>query len=127
MLFITDTQALRREKRARSRSPSESITEDGEISKYDTFPPPSPKQPTTKTKTKEDLDSTSASVADFNAARVSRYEIVDMMFKDGFKDVLIGTLVLVPLTPGAYVRLMAKDLDAQGRPKYRINRIVGEQ
>lgn len=87
---------MRREKRARSRSAgSDSEAEDGEISKYDTFrrspPPSSPRRKERKEGDKEDPDSTPVSVSDVNRARVSRYEIVDMMFKEGFEDVLVGT------------------------------------
>ncbi|KAK1922482.1 rtf1 protein [Papiliotrema laurentii] len=114
-------RAARRERKARSRSPAtDSQTEDGEISKYDSFrhsPVPSPPRKTAKERNEgdqEDIDATAAGVAELNGARVSRYELVDMMFKEGFEEVMTG----------AYVRLMAKETDPMGRPKYRINKIV---
>ncbi|WVF65669.1 hypothetical protein IAT40_000400 [Kwoniella sp. CBS 6097] len=113
--------ARRSEKRQRSASPaSDNSTEDGEIShsqsySYRRSPPQSPeyKVPSPTKDSKDDLDSMPANRQDVNSARLSRYELVDMMYKDGFDEVVIG----------AYVRLMAGETDELGLPKYRIHKI----
>ncbi|OCF72597.1 RNA polymerase-associated protein RTF1 [Kwoniella mangroviensis CBS 8886] len=131
-----DERAQRRaarqsQKRHRSASPgSDHSTEDGEISHSQSqsqsqsysqrySPPHSPGYDSKKKNlspskdSKEDLDGVPANRQEINSARLSRYELVDMMYKDGFEEVVIG----------AYVRLMAGEPDEQGRPKYRIHRI----
>ncbi|WVW79215.1 hypothetical protein I302_101181 [Kwoniella bestiolae CBS 10118] len=122
-----DERAQRRaarqsQKRHRSASPeSDNSTEDGEISHSQSqrySPPHSPeakgKKNLSPTKdSKEDLDGVPANKQEINSARLSRYELVDMMYKEGFEDIVVG----------AYVRLMAGEPDDQGRPKYRIHRI----
>jgi hypothetical protein len=95
---------------------------------------PSPPRKTAKERNEgdqEDIDATAAGVAELNGARVSRYELVDMMFKEGFEEVMTGESRRSVLRyggqcsiRGAYVRLMAKETDPMGRPKYRINKIV---
>ncbi|WWC91323.1 uncharacterized protein L201_006266 [Kwoniella dendrophila CBS 6074] len=117
-----------RQSQRRAASPgSDNSTEDGEIShsqshshshsqKYS--PPHSPEYKPNQNQSpnkdsKENLDGTPANKQEVNSARLSRYELVDMMYKDGFEDVVIG----------AYVRLMASEPDEQGKPKYRIHRI----
>ncbi|GFZ47472.1 hypothetical protein JCM24511_05216 [Saitozyma sp. JCM 24511] len=112
--------AAKREKRA---SPtSEASDEEGEISardahrrspSYEASPPPRKASPKKKT-AEGDMDGVPPNGQELNAARLSRYEIVEMMFKDGFEDVATG----------AYVRLMAGDKDEMGRPKYRIHKIA---
>ncbi|WVO18290.1 hypothetical protein L204_106003 [Cryptococcus depauperatus] len=62
----------------------------------------------------DEFDSLLPQRAELEAARISRYELVDMMHKDGFKDVVCD----------AYVRLLAAERDEQGRPKYRIHKVV---
>ncbi|WWC73205.1 uncharacterized protein I206_107171 [Kwoniella pini CBS 10737] len=120
-----DERAQRRaarqsQRRPRSASPgSENSTEDGEISHSQSYtqrysPPRSPDKNLSPNKeAKEDIDGTPATRLEVNSARLSRYELVDMMYKDGFEDVVAG----------AYVRLMASEPDEQGRPKYRVHRI----
>ncbi|WRT68947.1 uncharacterized protein IL334_005929 [Kwoniella shivajii] len=126
-----DERAQRRaarqsQRRPRSASPgSDNSTEDGEIShsqsqsqsySYRHSPLHSPENNKNQSPTKaskEDLDGVPATRQEINSARLSRYELVDMMYKDGFEDVVVG----------AYVRLMAGEPDEQGRPKYRIHRI----
>ena len=118
---VLTPQAARREARPRSASPSsEASSEDGEISHYDSRrhsrSPSSPRKPKRKEIEENTVDITPPDYLSLNSARLSRYEIVDMMFKDGFEEV----------AKGAYVRLMAKEVDQQGRPKYRAHRIVRE-
>ncbi|WVR09151.1 hypothetical protein IAU60_006213 [Kwoniella sp. DSM 27419] len=114
--------ARRSEKRQRSASPaSDNSTEDGEISHSQSYPhrrspseSPEYKAPSPSKESKEvDLDHVPANRQELNAARLSRYELVDMMYKDGFDEVVIG----------AYVRLMAAEPDERGQPKYRIHKI----
>jgi RNA polymerase-associated protein RTF1 len=44
------------------------------------------------------MDAMPATRQELNAARLSRYEIVDMMFKDGFEEVATGTWGRAPFT-----------------------------
>jgi len=80
---------------------SAASTEDGEVSPYDPYSRPS-RSPPPKKKTQEekdekaDLDAQNATYDDINGARLSRYEIVDMMYKDGFEDVIKGKSAGVP-------------------------------
>ena len=39
-----------------------------------------------------DLDTAEAICREVNSARLSRYEIVDILYKDGFEEVAIGEL-----------------------------------
>lgn len=80
---------------------------------------------------KEDLDAAAPNWQELNSARLSRYEIVDLMFKDGFEEVAVGeqgflhaSIQTTDGDLGAYVRLMAADRDPSGRPKYRVHRIA---
>lgn len=131
---MTDAQAQRREQRHRESPASDShSTEDGEISRFDSYrrsPPPSPPRKVNRDKEDRDtfdVDAAPISAADLNSARLSRYELVEMLYKDGFDSVVTGKCILpIQLTAGSYVRLMAKELDPMGRPKYRINKVVGE-
>lgn len=65
---------------------------------------------------------------DLNAALISRYELVEMMYKDQFENTIKSMSIAGGLlTSDAYVRIMAgSETDEQGRPKYRIQRIVRE-
>lgn len=82
----------------------------------------------------KELDAIPPNAQELNSARLSRYEIVDIMFKDGWEEVAIGKLLLSKRgswrfgtdSLGAYVRLMAQEPDAQGRPKYRVHKIEGK-
>ncbi|KAK8843402.1 hypothetical protein IAR55_007059 [Kwoniella newhampshirensis] len=113
--------ARREQRRPRSASPvSDNSTEDGEISHSyrrspDRYSPErkavSPKKDASKA---TDLDSVPANREELNSARLSRYELVDIMYRDGFEDVVVGS----------YVRLMAAEPDEMGRPKYRIHKIT---
>lgn len=94
-LYLTQ-QALRRERRA---SPtSDHSTEDGEISHHDHWrkSPSREKSPVRKTSPKQaekreaDLDAVPANRQELNSARLSRYELVDIMFKDGWEAVATG-------------------------------------
>lgn len=78
-----------------------------------------------------DLDVVPLNRQELNSARLSRYELVDIMFRDHFEDVIAGehdervsTFSLID--EGAYVRLMAGEPDGHGRPKYRIHKIIGK-
>ncbi|WWC64143.1 uncharacterized protein I303_106751 [Kwoniella dejecticola CBS 10117] len=120
-----DERAQRRaarqsQRRPRSASPaSDNSTEDGEISHSQSYaqrysPPQSPEKNLSPNKeAKEDIDGTPANRLEVNSARLSRYELVDMMYKDGFEATVTG----------GFVRLMASEPDEQGRPKYRVHRI----
>ena len=86
------------------------------------------------------MDSVPANRQELNSARISRYELVDIMFKHGWEDVVTGES-LVPtrlqamrmrgdratmLTIGAFVRLITEDVDPMTRrPKYRAHRVIG--
>ncbi|ORX39021.1 hypothetical protein BD324DRAFT_618258 [Kockovaella imperatae] len=112
-------RAARREARPRSTSPTSDThsAEDGEISHFDrSYNVDSPRKPAKKAEKRsvEDTDAEPVSYVELNSARLSRYEIVDMCFKDGFEDV----------AKSSFVRIMANEPDADGRPKYRIHRIV---
>jgi len=118
--------------RAGSADSAGNSTEDGEVSPYDPYsrpsrsPPPKKKHHDDKDD-KEDLDSTKPTYHDINGARLSRYEIVDIMYKDGFEDVLKGEqtrLEGTALMIGSFVRLIA-GVDPTGRPKYRVHRVLG--
>ncbi|CAD6579230.1 MAG: hypothetical protein TREMPRED_002430 [Tremellales sp. Tagirdzhanova-0007] len=117
--------AARRERRHRSGSPSGShSTEDGEISfptSYRRSPEPSPPRKVADAAKKEsketDLDAVPANRQELNSARLSRYELVDMMYRDRFEDVVTDV--------GAFVRLMAAEPDERGLPKYRIHKLIG--
>jgi RNA polymerase-associated protein RTF1 len=94
-----DMQAERalRSGRAGSADSAGNSTEDGEVAPYDPYSRPSRSPPPKKRyhddkEDKEDLDSIKPSYQDVNGARLSRYEIVDIMYKDGFEDVLKGEL-----------------------------------
>lgn len=75
-----------------------------------------------------DIDAVPPNYQELNAARLSRYELVDMMYKDQFENVVKSRfLPEVALTTDAYVRVMAgNEADEQGRPKYRIQRIASK-
>ncbi|KAK4687631.1 RNA polymerase-associated protein RTF1, partial [Tremellales sp. Uapishka_1] len=115
-------RALRREQRPRSSSPGSHhshSTEDGEISlsnrdTYRDYLTLAKKEP--EEKKEKDLDALPANRIEVNSARLSRYELVDLLFKAEFAEVVRG----------AYVRLMAADKDEMGRPKYRIHKVTGE-
>ncbi|ODN91429.1 RNA polymerase-associated protein RTF1 [Cryptococcus wingfieldii CBS 7118] len=118
-----DERAQRRSAARKSsrRSPSPGgSSEEGEIQNnhrsvsYSPEPSLSP-APKASTLSKEDeMDTMPPNRLELEAARLSRYELVDMMHKDGFEDVISG----------AYVRLMSQDRDEVGRPKYRIHKIM---
>ncbi|TXT08753.1 hypothetical protein VHUM_02881 [Vanrija humicola] len=116
-------KAARRERRARSSSivsEGEASSEEGEISNRDSWRQASPSRPRPagddrRQDRSPDLDSRPANAQELNAARLSRYELVDMMYKDQFESVITG----------AYVRVMAGDTNENGQPKYRIQRING--
>ncbi|ORY26243.1 hypothetical protein BCR39DRAFT_541580 [Naematelia encephala] len=111
-------RALRPQRRASPGSEDES--EEGEVGRFDSYrrsssperPARSPVRKYDKD-TERDLDTQPAERAELNSARVSRYELVEMLYKDQFEDVITG----------AYVRLMAGEPDQYGRPKYRIHKI----
>jgi RNA polymerase-associated protein RTF1 len=112
--------ARREERRARSSSvvsDEQPSSEEGEISVRDSWREPSPRRAVRDVKSeREDLDKLPTTVADLNATRLSRYTLVDMRHKDNFAEVISG----------AYVRVMAGgEMDEQGRPKYRIQRVTG--
>lgn len=101
-----DGQAARRE---RKTSPtSEHSEEDGEISHRDREPwrrspsrdrdrdrsPIRKSSPKKAEKQEADLDAVPANSQELNAARLSRYELVDIMFKDGWEEVASGELIL---------------------------------
>lgn len=66
-------------------------SEEGEISARDAWREPSPRRHVREVKSeREELDALPTSVVDINAARVSRYELVEMMYKDGFEEVITG-------------------------------------
>ncbi|WVQ75385.1 hypothetical protein IAR50_005005 [Cryptococcus sp. DSM 104548] len=112
--------AMRKSTR-RSPSPGRS-SEEGEIQNNrrsvsyspERSPSPALKASQTKLSKEDEMDSIPPNRLELEAARLSRYELVDMMHKDGFEDVISG----------AYVRLMSQDRDEMGRPKYRIHKIV---
>jgi RNA polymerase-associated protein RTF1 len=80
-------QAARRETRVASPgSVASHSTEDGEIPARPRSPrPASPKKPA-----KIDLDELPANRQELNGARLGRYELVDIMFKEHFEEVAIG-------------------------------------
>ena len=41
-----------------------------------------------------DLDTAEAICREVNSARLSRYEIVDILYKDGFEEVAVGKLIM---------------------------------
>ncbi|WVQ81177.1 hypothetical protein IAT38_003299 [Cryptococcus sp. DSM 104549] len=117
-------RAARRSTR-RSASVSDASTEDGEIHshsrpyrhspEYSPERSPTPKRDTRPQISQEDeMDRRAPDRQELNSARVSRYELVDMMHKDRFEETIVG----------AYVRLMAPEPDEYGRPKYRIHKIA---
>ncbi|KAL7421173.1 RNA polymerase-associated protein rtf1 [Cryptotrichosporon argae] len=114
----TQRRVAKRERRAHSPL-SDASSEEGEIDERDAFRPTSPRgrSPVVREKeTERDLDSVPANREELNGARLGRYDLVDLMFKTEFEQVVTG----------AYVRLMALEPDtATGRPKYRIHRIEG--
>ncbi|KAL1406068.1 RNA polymerase-associated protein rtf1 [Vanrija albida] len=114
-------RAARRERRARSSSivsEGEASSEEGEISNRD-WRQPSPSRPRPvgddRRQDSPDLDSRPANAQELNSARLSRYELVDMMYKDQFESVITG----------AFVRVMTGEAGENGQPKYRIQRING--
>lgn len=118
----TNNQAARRERRHSPTSDSHS-TEDGEISKYDTYrrsdfpsPPPKAKEKKDSDGDKVDLDATAPNHQELNSARVSRYEIVDMMYKDGFEDVITGEADSCSPGPPANERLICPPHGERARP-----------
>lgn len=115
---LTQVQAARREARPRSASPSESAsTEDGEISPRDSYKHSrdssyrerereqererdrerdrrdDAKDSRAEKKEKKDLDAVPANRMEVNSARLSRYELVDLMFKDQFEEVITGVSI----------------------------------
>lgn len=91
-------QALKRERRARSSSlasQEEASSEEGEISARDSWRQPSPSRGRARDDHHEnrevDVDSLPANYQELNAARVSRYELVEMMFKDQFEETVKST------------------------------------
>jgi RNA polymerase-associated protein RTF1 len=81
----------------RPSAESSASNESGEISDRDTFRKRSlspVRKPVKKAeKDKEiDLDVAEAVCKEVNSARLSRYEIVDILHKDGFEDVATGKL-----------------------------------
>nr|XP_031862312.1 uncharacterized protein CI109_002277 [Kwoniella shandongensis]KAA5529384.1 hypothetical protein CI109_002277 [Kwoniella shandongensis] len=88
-------RAARREhRRPRSASPvSDNSTEDGEIShSYRRSPERySPERKVASPKKEStDLDGVPANRQELNSARLSRYELVDIMYRDGFEGVVTG-------------------------------------
>lgn len=91
-------QAARREERGRARSESvashdEVSSEEGEISTRDAWRMPSPSRRAMrddKAEREVDIDAVPANFQELNSARLSRYELVDMMYKDQFEDVIKG-------------------------------------
>jgi len=97
--------------RAGSADSAGNSTEDGEVAPYDPYSRPSRSPPPKKKyhddkEDKEDLDSSKPTVHDINGARLSRYEIVDIMYKDGFEDVLKGLSVSDCMVQALMVRLL---------------------
>jgi RNA polymerase-associated protein RTF1 len=91
---LTRLQAARRTNRRLSGGSSAS-TESGEISERDTFRHKSAspvRRPVVKKPENKDidLDVAQAVCREVNSARLSRYEIVDILHKDGFEDVATG-------------------------------------
>lgn len=91
---LTRLQAARRTNRRLSGGSSAS-TESGEISERDTFrrksASPVRKPVVKKPENKDiDLDVAQAVCREVNSARLSRYEIVDILHKDGFEEVATG-------------------------------------
>lgn len=87
----------RRERRPRSTSPGgsqdEASSEEGEIPAGDSWRQASPSRARSGRDDKPeeaDIDATPANWQELNAARVSRYELVDMMYKDKFQETIIG-------------------------------------
>lgn len=127
-----DERAQRRaERRLRhpgSASPArhdDASSEEGEISIHDWRAASPVSRPERRDKGEVNLDATPANYKELDSARLSRYELVDLMYKDEFEKVITGKLMLsVKLTQGAYVRLMAGEMDDNGRPKYRAHKIV---
>ena len=116
------SQAAERERHGSASDASDS--EEGEISHRDSFrfsPSPPRRSPDPTKREREpkqkvtDLDGLPANRQEVNSARLSRYEMVDMMYKDGFEE----------LVKNAYVRLMSGDADEMGRPKYRVYKVLG--
>lgn len=77
------------------------------------------------------MDAIAPNRAELESAKVSRYELVDMMHKDGFEDIITGKShsyrhlegTQTDAT-GAYVRIISPDRDEHGRPKYRLYKIA---
>jgi RNA polymerase-associated protein RTF1 len=101
--LTADIQAQRRDRRQRSSEASSGSDEDGEISNSREAPPTrsrayspdrspvgagrrSPKRQDTA----RDMDTLPPNAAELNSARIGRYEIVEMMYKDGFEGVAVG-------------------------------------
>jgi RNA polymerase-associated protein RTF1 len=63
-------------------------SEEGEISRD--WREQSPRHAREVKSEREDLDALPSSVVDVNSARLSRYELVEMMFKDGFEEAISG-------------------------------------
>ncbi|OWZ77420.1 RNA polymerase-associated protein RTF1 [Cryptococcus neoformans Bt85] len=116
-----DERMQRRAARRRhSRSASASSEEEGQITRRSpSYSPerslsPEPKNIQPKLSKEEEMDAIAPNRAELESARVSRYELVDMMHKDGFEDVITG----------AYVRIISPERDEHGRPKYRLYKIA---
>ncbi|GMK59323.1 hypothetical protein CspeluHIS016_0703380 [Cutaneotrichosporon spelunceum] len=106
-------------RRARSSSLAsldEASSEEGEISPMDSWRHTSPSRDRpseSRYKVEVDIDSMPPSHLELNEATLTRYELVEMMYKDQFEAVI----------KNAYVRIPA-GTDDQGRPKYRVHRII---
>lgn len=93
MANLTDPKAARRR---HSRSASASSEEEGQITRRSpSYSPerslsPEPKNIQPKLSKEEEMDAIAPNRAELESARVSRYELVDMMHKDGFEDVITG-------------------------------------
>ncbi|EIW67131.1 hypothetical protein TREMEDRAFT_69995 [Tremella mesenterica DSM 1558] len=102
-----------------SNSEPATDSEEGQISFRDTWRSPSPRRSPEKKKPIKapkaaDLDGVPPDHRELNSARLSRYEIVDMLYKDGFDELL----------KGSYVRIPAPDPDPTGRQKYRVHKVI---
>ncbi|BEI91738.1 uncharacterized protein CcaverHIS019_0405580 [Cutaneotrichosporon cavernicola] len=110
-------QGGRRARSSSLNSLDDASSEEGEISPRDSWRHASPSRDRpsdSRRKVEVDIDSMPPSYQELNEATLDRYKLVEMMYKDQFEEVI----------KNAYVRIPA-GTDDQGRPKYRVHRIIG--
>ncbi|BEI83954.1 hypothetical protein CcaverHIS002_0405580 [Cutaneotrichosporon cavernicola] len=109
-------QGGRRARSSSLNSLDDASSEEGEISPRDSWRHASPSRDRpsdSRRKVEVDIDSMPPSYQELNEATLDRYKLVEMMYKDQFEEVI----------KNAYVRIPA-GTDDQGRPKYRVHRII---